>query len=117
MPQVSNVIGSVAAHLALEALEEATQETALSAAIRISGFSASEVPTIVSGLADKRLRADSDEIKVIVGRETGLEGVPPKYLLEEGRTLTYYRDNHMKPAGLVMIQLEEQSDQQGLEQM
>jgi DNA segregation ATPase FtsK/SpoIIIE, S-DNA-T family len=83
--------------------------------IRLKGFLEGEIPSIVDALlANERLTLPEHDVPptVVVGRRGTLEGVDQVHLLSDERTLTWYR-NHNEH-GLIIIELDAQSDAQGL---
>jgi DNA segregation ATPase FtsK/SpoIIIE, S-DNA-T family len=83
--------------------------------VRLKGFSAGEIPHIVDALKESsRLTLPGHDAPpaIVVGRIGQLDGVAEEHLLTDERTLTWYRNNN--PHGLIIIDLDAQSDEQGL---
>lgn len=83
--------------------------------LRIYGFVEEEIPQIVAAIKDEpraRLPGSSTGVAVVVGRQGYLDGVDDSHLLAPHRTLTWYRNHNEN--GLILIELDPQSDAQGL---
>lgn len=112
---LSLLVGQVAASHVLRMLKAVSNTE--KPAVRVSGFSEPEIPALVSGLAGHTLPNRTESLRVFVGSQTPIPDVPPSRLLQPNQTLTDCRNNEMGPWGLVLVQVTEQSDQQGLNQM
>lgn len=109
-PAVADVVGAVAATVAWDSLV-ATGEGPRPA-LRVSGFAHDEVVAALMSLQSlTRERGDSGLV-VKVGTKAPIDGVPAEFLLREGETLTFWR-NQSVPA-ILLFDWDIQRDEEGL---
>jgi hypothetical protein len=107
------VVGRLIAKVVRREFESAGMSADSPPAIRLAGFSEDEIRELIDVLAGWVVPGYDDKVQIVVGSQH-LEGLD-EYLLPADRTLTAYRNTNT--SGLVLIELDAQSDEQGLKQM
>jgi hypothetical protein len=110
------VVGEVVAELVKERLSASgDSETPGAGAVVLSTFGPAEVRHLVQSLEGFRARAQTEPVTVVVAAKEHQPAIPEWARLEPSRSLTWHRNNNT--AGLVLVELDEASDRQGLGQM
>ncbi|GEL96330.1 FtsK/SpoIIIE domain-containing protein [Cellulomonas composti] len=109
-PGVAKVVGAVVATVAWEAL--ANTGSGPRPALRVTGFENDEVVAALSVLQRLDREPGVSRLVIKVGTKSPVAGVPTEYLLREGQTLTYWR-NQSVPA-IVLFDWDAQRDEEGL---
>ena len=110
MTEVASIVGAVVADIAKAALTGAAEGRR--PAVRITGFDAGEVETIVASLQGFRLPATNEDVTIKVGTQRPIGKVGKEHLLGDEETLTYWRNRDV--AALVLVDWDPQGDEEGL---
>ena len=81
--------------------------------IRIKDLQPSEIASLLSVWKEQAGNSGLDQIRVVVARDGN--DYPPEFLADRDKSITFYRNHN--DSGLLYIQTQVQSDEQGLESM
>ena len=115
---VEALVGSIAGELVLETLRRQESGEPL---VMLTGFNPTEVLHALALLDGKALPAQSEPVHVVVAAhhesaEFMTGSSPNQVRLGSDQTLTQFR-NRLRPSGLVMIAIGDQSDAEGLKEI
>jgi DNA segregation ATPase FtsK/SpoIIIE, S-DNA-T family len=91
-----------------------SQRRADAPSLRMVGFDRGEIVEFIESFDSFKLSGCEEPVRVVVAGKSW-EGLPSRFQLEDGKTVTSYRNNNS--SGLVIIELEEPRDAQGLRNM
>lgn len=110
MNRVSLIVGKVAAEIAWSELRPDDPEAR--PALRVTGFTDDEVRALVQAFQELEGERGQSGICLKVGSHTSIEGIPDRFILQQGQTLTFWR-NASVPA-VLLVDLDVQADEEGL---
>ncbi|KQY22811.1 hypothetical protein ASD16_09335 [Cellulomonas sp. Root485] len=109
-PGVAEVVGAVVATVAWESL--LTTAPGPRPALRVAGFANEEVVAALTALERLDRERGASGLVIKVGTRLPVPGIPTDYLLHEGQTLTYWRNQNVR--AIVLFDWDAQRDEEGL---